>query len=176
MIVSEIIALKEFFWGDGDPLPEPEWLDDLNKTLWQEKSPTTKDDRFVKQLNSRIFQQLLSNQMFDMANQQIRIELEKLESVNEAGSARVWSRSGGKQTRKFRCLHGARKGQVRASPAACNAPINVKKSVGLKATKAKRSGQMKVKSAITRRANPASKRLTRLNKPRKSPFGRKKFK
>ena len=34
----------------------------------------------------------------------------------------------------------------------------------------------KVKSAITRRANPASKRLTRLNQPRKSPFGRKKFK
>jgi hypothetical protein len=96
--------------------------------------------------------------------------------IVEAGTARVWSRSGGKQTRKFRCLHGARKGQVRASPAACNAPINVKKSVGLKTTKAKRSGQMKVKAAITKRANPAAKRLTRLNKPRKSAFGRKKFK
>ena len=89
---------------------------------------------------------------------------------------RVWSRAGGKQTRKFRCLHGARKGQVRSSPAACNAPINVKKSVGLKITKAKRAGTMKVKSAIARRANPASVRLSRLNKPKKSPFGRKKFK
>jgi len=89
---------------------------------------------------------------------------------------RVWSRAGGKQTRKFRCLHGARKGQVRSSPAACNAPINVKKSVGLKTTKAKRAGTMKVKSAIARRANPASVRLSRLNKPKKSPFGRKKFK
>jgi len=92
------------------------------------------------------------------------------------GATRVWSRSGGKQTRKFRCLHGARKGQVRSSPAACNAPINVKKSVGLKATKAKRTGSIKVKSKISRRTNPASVRLTRLNKPRKSPFGRKKFK
>lgn len=92
------------------------------------------------------------------------------------GSTRVWSRSGGKQTRKFRCTYGPRKGQVRASPAACNAPINVKKSIGLKQTKAKRSGQIKVKSKIARRANPAAKRLTRLNKPKRSPFGRKKFK
>ena len=89
---------------------------------------------------------------------------------------RVWSRSGGKQTRKFRCTHGTRKGQVRSSPAACNAPINVKKSVGLKATKARRGGQIKIKTKISRRTNPASMRLKTLNKPRKSPFGRKKFK
>ncbi|MBE27474.1 MAG: hypothetical protein CMN33_07300 [Saprospirales bacterium] len=96
--------------------------------------------------------------------------------ITEAGAIRVWSRSGGKQTRKFRCQYGARKGQVRASPAACNAPINVKKSIGLKQTKAKRSGTMKVKSAIAKRANPAAVRLTRLNKPKSNPFGRKKFK
>ena len=71
--------------------------------------------------------------------------------ITEAGAIRVWSRSGGKQTRKFRCQYGARKGQVRASPAACNAPINVKKSIGLKQTKAKRSGTMKVKSAIAKK-------------------------
>lgn len=94
--------------------------------------------------------------------------------ILEAGATRVWSRTGGKQTRKYRCLHGARKGQVRSSPAACNAPINVSKSVGLKTTKAKRGGTMTVKSRISRRTNPASYRLTRLNKPRKNPFGRKK--
>ena len=87
--------------------------------------------------------------------------------VLEEGATRVWSRSGGKQTRKFRCQFGARKGQVRASPAAC---------VGLKQTKAKRSSTMKVKSAISKRANPASVRLKRLNTPSKTPFGRKKFK
>jgi len=87
---------------------------------------------------------------------------------------RVWSRSGGKQTRKFRCTHGVRKGQVRSSPAACNAPINVRKSVGLKATKAKRSGQIKIKSKIARRTNPASMRLKTLNKPAST--RRKKFK
>ena len=39
---------------------------------------------------------------------------------------RVWARTGGKQTRKYRCTHGHRKGRVMSSPSACNAPINVK--------------------------------------------------
>ena len=92
---------------------------------------------------------------------------------------RVWSRAGGKQTRKYRCTHGHRKGRVMSSPAACNAPINVRKSASLSQTKAKRGKTMAVKSKITRRNNPASMRLPRLNKPmskRSSPFGRKKFK
>lgn len=94
--------------------------------------------------------------------------------VTEA--VRTWSRTGGKQVRKFRCTHGHRKGRVMSSPTACNAPINVRKSVGLSTTKAKRSGTIKVRNKITRRVNPASRRLPRLNKPRSSPFGRKKFK
>lgn len=92
---------------------------------------------------------------------------------------RVWSRAGGKQTRKYRCTFGHRKGRVMSSAAACNAPINVKKSASLSQTKARRGKTMAVKSKITRRVNPASVRLPRLNKPttgRKSPFGRKKFK
>ena len=90
--------------------------------------------------------------------------------------ARVWSRTGGKQTRKYRCTHGHRKGRVMSSPAACNAPINVKKSVGLSTLKSKRGKTMANQSKITRRTNPASMRLPRLNKPKKTPFGRKKFK
>ena len=90
--------------------------------------------------------------------------------------ARVWSRTGGKQTRKYRCTHGHRKGRVRSSPAACKAPINVKKSVGLSTLKSKRGKTMANQSKITRRTNPASMRLPRLNKPKKTPFGRKKFK
>tara|TARA_B100001057_G_C22828632_1_gene942458 strand:- start:1229 stop:1639 length:411 start_codon:yes stop_codon:yes gene_type:complete len=90
--------------------------------------------------------------------------------------ARVWSRTGGKQTRKYRCTHGHRKGRVMSSPAACNAPINVKKSVGLSSLKKKRGGTMANQAKITRRTNPASMRLPRLNKPKKTPFGRKTFK
>ncbi len=92
---------------------------------------------------------------------------------------RVWSRTGGKQTSKYRCTHGHRKGRGMSSPAACNAPLNVRKSASLSQTKQKRGATMAIKSKITRRNNPASKRLPRLNKPmssRSSPFGRKKFK
>ena len=104
----------------------------------------------------------------------VRSDGELVKEVN-----RVWSRAGGKQTRKYRCTHGHRKGRVMSSPAACNAPINVRKSASLSQTKAKRGNTMAVKSRITRRNNPASMRLPRLNKPmskRSSPFGRKKFK
>ena len=89
---------------------------------------------------------------------------------------RVWARTGGKQTRKYRCTHGHRKGRVMSSPSACNAPINVKKSASMGATRAQCAGTQAVKSKITKRVNPASRRLPRLNKPKSSPFGRKKFK
>lgn len=91
-------------------------------------------------------------------------------------ATRAWARKGSKVTRKYRCTYGPRKGRTMSSPSACNAPINVKKSVGLKSTKAKRQSTINVRSKITRRTNPASKRLTTVNKPRSSPFGRKKFK
>ena len=41
-------------------------------------------------------------------------------------TSRVWGRIGNKQVRKYRCTHGVRKGRVMSSPAACNAPINIK--------------------------------------------------
>jgi len=88
------------------------------------------------------------------------------------GVTRVWSRKGGTQTRKYRCTSGIRKGQVRSSPAACNAPLNIRKSTNLKRTKHRRGARMAVKSQITKRVNPASTRLRTLNKPKK-PGGRK---
>ena len=70
-------SLNEFFWGDGDPLPEPSWIDDLNKALWQQKAPTTKDKRLVTQL--RRMEQMAQNDLVDMANQNLKTELEMLE-------------------------------------------------------------------------------------------------
>src|SRR6056300_624518 len=67
-------SLNEFFWGDGDPLPEPSWIDDLNKALWQQKAPTTKDKRLVTQLR-----RMEQNDLVDMANQNLKTELEMLE-------------------------------------------------------------------------------------------------
>jgi len=83
------------------------------------------------------------------------------------GATNVWSRSGGKVTRKYRCTSGIRKGRTMSSPAACNAPKNVKKATQLTVNKNKGAGAIKTKTAITRRTNPASVRLRKLNKPKR---------
>jgi ribosomal protein L30/L7E len=51
-----------------------------------------------------------------------------------------------------------------SSPAACNKPLDIHKSVTLKQTKQKKGGSMKVKSKLTKRSNAASVRLKKLNK------------
>ena len=86
---------------------------------------------------------------------------------------RAYAKSGAKQTLKFRCTSGPRKGQVRASPAACNAPINIKKSKSLKLTKQRQGGMIARKAGITKRINPISKRVKSMNRP--SSRGRKKL-
>ena len=85
---------------------------------------------------------------------------------------RAYKRTSAGQSLKFRCTHGPRKGQVRASPAACNAPINISKSASFKKTRTAKSGMMARKSGITKRINPVSKRVSSMNKPRAR--GRKK--
>lgn len=78
----------------------------------------------------------------------------------------VWGKSGTKTVRKYRCTSGIRKGRTMSSPAACNAPLNIHKSKSLKQTKQKKSGSIKIKTKQTRRTNPASARLPKLNRPR----------
>lgn len=85
----------------------------------------------------------------------------------EAGG-NAWGRKGNKTVRKYRCTYGPRKGRVMSSPASCNKPIDIHKSVTLKQTKQKKGGSMKVKSKLTKRSNSASLRLKKLNKPRHS--------
>ena len=79
------------------------------------------------------------------------------------GTTRAWGKKGSSTTLKYRCTTGPRKGQVRASAAACMAPINIKKSATLKHTKAAKSGSIKVKTKRTKRINPTSKRIARMN-------------
>lgn len=85
MKINELLSenLNELFglFGDGDPLSAPEWMDEENEMLWQQKNPTTKDKRLVTQLQA--MERLVANHLQDMANQQLKSELEMLESVNE---------------------------------------------------------------------------------------------
>ena len=76
----------------------------------------------------------------------------------------VWARRGTKVVRKYRCTGGQRKGRVVADPAQCFKVIDLKKRVNLKKTKARLGGRMARKAKRTKRVNPASKLLRRLNK------------
>lgn len=91
MKINDLINenLNELFglFGDADPIAAPEWLDDENKLLWQQKNPTEDNKRFVTQLRS-IERDLVGNNLIDMANQQIKTELtDMMESVAETTSA-----------------------------------------------------------------------------------------
>lgn len=76
----------------------------------------------------------------------------------------IWSRSGNKTVRKYRCTSGSRKGRIVAKPSTCTAPKNFSKAQTLKKTKARRGGIMKTFAKRTKQYNPASKRLSRLNR------------
>jgi hypothetical protein len=76
----------------------------------------------------------------------------------------VWARKGNKLTRKFRCAVGQRAGRVVADPSQCSAPIDIKKRMNLKKTKAKMGARMARKAQKTKKFNPASKALKRLNR------------
>lgn len=77
---------------------------------------------------------------------------------------RVWAKSGNKIVRKTRCLSGPRKGRVVSSPAQCNAPRDMKKSRTLKKTRAAKGFRMARKARRTKRINPTSKRIRKLNR------------
>tara|TARA_R110000868_G_scaffold355613_1_gene617166 strand:+ start:9117 stop:9404 length:288 start_codon:yes stop_codon:yes gene_type:complete len=76
----------------------------------------------------------------------------------------VWARKGTKLVRKYRCSVGQRKGRVVSDPAQCSKPIDIKKRMTLRKTKARMGGRMAKKSNRTKRMNPASKAVQRLNK------------
>ena len=87
------------------------------------------------------------------------------EIVFEGKASMAYSRKGTQNVRKYRCTSGPRKGRVMASPASCNKPINIHKSMGMKTTKLKKGQSISTQSKLTKRSNVASRRLKTLNKP-----------
>ena len=86
----------------------------------------------------------------------------------------IWSKSGSKQVRKYRCTSGIRKGRIVARAATCNKPLNQKAKITLKKTKRKTPNKIKINTKKTKRANPASKRLRRINvRPKKRFAGKR---
>lgn len=77
----------------------------------------------------------------------------------------VWRKMGNKVKRAVRCTSGRRRGRVVSNPSQCHKPIDIKKRMTLKKTKAKMGARMSRKARRTKRLNPASKRLRTLNRP-----------
>ena len=82
----------------------------------------------------------------------------------ELEEGQTWARSGKKIVRKYRCSSGPRKNRVVAKLAQCFAAPDIKKRVNLKRTKARLGARLIRKSKKTKRINPASVRVQRLNK------------
>ncbi len=77
---------------------------------------------------------------------------------------RIWARSGKKVVRKFRCTSGPKQGRIVASAAACGRAPDPKKRLRMKRTKASKGARMTRKALRTKKRNPASLRVARLNK------------
>ena len=88
----------------------------------------------------------------------------EVEGVMEAKM--VWAKRGSKIVRKVRCTSGPRKGRMVSNAGQCSKPINLKKRMTLKKTRAKMGRRMARKAARTKRRNPVSKRVARLNRRR----------
>lgn len=79
------------------------------------------------------------------------------------GVVPIFGKKGNKTVRKYRCKGGTRSGRIVAKPATCNAPKNVKASNTLKKTRRSKGSTISTKSLRTKRTNPASQKLRRLN-------------
>jgi len=88
----------------------------------------------------------------------------EVEGVMEAKM--VWAKRGKKIVRKVRCTSGPRKGRMVSNAGQCSKPINLKKRMTLKKTRAKMGRRMARRAARTKRRNPVSKRVARLNRRR----------
>lgn len=76
----------------------------------------------------------------------------------------VFARKGKQIVRKYRCAVGRLAGKTVSNPSACFKPADVKKRFTLAKTKAKQGARIARKTKMTKRTNPASRRLKTLNK------------
>jgi len=65
--------------------------------------------------------------------------------------------------RRYRCTTGPRKGRMVADPATCSAPINIKKRMDFRSTRAKKKGIQGARAGYTKKYNPTSKIAKKLN-------------
>ena len=92
------------------------------------------------------------------------MRLDEITSETITEARMVWRKQGNKIVRAVRCTGGPRKGRVVKSGSDCSKPINIKKRMTLKRTKARMGKRMSRKANRTKRINPSSMRLKSMNK------------
>lgn len=85
-------------------------------------------------------------------------------SNEELEEKQVWARRGKEVVRKYRCQGGRRNGRIVAKMQQCYAAPDAKKRARMKIMKAKLGSRIAKKTKRTKRVNPASVRVQRLNK------------
>ena len=86
------------------------------------------------------------------------------EIVTPLPERQIWARSGKKVVRKYRCTTGQRKNRIVARMAQCFAAPNIKAKIRMKRTRDKLGARMVRKAQRSKRVNPASIRVQKLNK------------
>lgn len=76
----------------------------------------------------------------------------------------VYAKQNGKLVKKWRCTSGKRKGRLVAEPGNCFKPIDIKKRAMMKRIRRKKNASMTKRAQITKRIDPVSKQVRRLNK------------
>lgn len=75
----------------------------------------------------------------------------------------VYAKQDGKLVKKWRCTKGKRKGRLVAEPGGCFKPIDIKKRARMKRLRRQKNVIMTKHAQITKRTNPLSKQVKRLN-------------
>ena len=86
------------------------------------------------------------------------MRLEEIANEEIFEARMVWRKMGKSIKRAVRCTSGRRKGRVVSKASQCSAPINMKKRMTLKRTKAKMGKRLSRKAQRTKRLNPISAR------------------
>lgn len=81
-----------------------------------------------------------------------------------AEASQVWAKSGNKIVKKYRCTSGTRKGRIVSNPKQCSAAVNIKARQNMKKLKAKLGKKMARKAKRTKKNNPVSRQVRRLNR------------
>lgn len=89
---------------------------------------------------------------------------EAVEKSLEEKKTTAWGRSGNRVVRKFRCPFGRKKGKLVTDMSKCSQPLDFKKRMTLKKTKAAKGSRMARKAKRTKRFNPAAKRAASMNR------------